>query len=158
MSGGKDGSSGGNPAENNPVDMNVVPMVDIIFCLCVFFMCSFQFKELEGRFEAWLPKDKGDGPAAREKPREMRVALLWDEQNARTVKQFGLRVVRDEAELEALLSGEHADHVTLGRPETPLIVDGDARVPWDQVMGLVNLSKRIGIARFELARGPAPSK
>ena len=38
-----------DPSEN-PVAVNVVPLVDIIFCLCVFFMCSFKFKQIEGKF------------------------------------------------------------------------------------------------------------
>ena len=40
--------AGGGEAEDNPVNINVVPMVDVIFCLCVFFMCSFKIKQLEG--------------------------------------------------------------------------------------------------------------
>ncbi|KAF0241790.1 MAG: hypothetical protein FD180_4260 [Planctomycetota bacterium] len=46
----------GSAGEDNPVALNVAPMVDIIFCLCIFFMCSFHFKQLEGKFESWLPK------------------------------------------------------------------------------------------------------
>ena len=49
--------AGGGEAEDNPLPINVVPMVDIIFCLCVFFMCSFKFRETEGKFDSWLPKD-----------------------------------------------------------------------------------------------------
>ena len=36
-------------SEENPVAINVTPLVDIIFCLCVFFMISFKFKQLEGK-------------------------------------------------------------------------------------------------------------
>ena len=49
----------GSAGEDNPVALNVAPMVDIIFCLCIFFMCSFHFKQLEGKFESWLPKGHG---------------------------------------------------------------------------------------------------
>ena len=34
-------ASHGGAGEDNPVSLNVAPMVDIIFCLCIFFMCSF---------------------------------------------------------------------------------------------------------------------
>ena len=52
---------GGNIGEesDNPVEINVTAMVDVIFCLCIFFMCSFHFKQLEGKIETWLPKDRG---------------------------------------------------------------------------------------------------
>ena len=33
-------------SEENPVAINVTLLVDIIFCLCVFFMISFKFKQL----------------------------------------------------------------------------------------------------------------
>lgn len=137
----------------NPVGINVVPMVDIIFCLCVFFMCSFKFKVLEGHFDAWLPKDLGNGPMTTE-PQEIRVALSWDAAHQTTVRQFGQRLVGGDEELAALLSSAHADCVQIGKADTPVTVDGDERVPWDQVVGVIDTAKRVGIARFELARGP----
>ena len=42
------------------VQLNVTPLIDIIFCLCIFFICSFHFKELSGKLDSWLPKDKGN--------------------------------------------------------------------------------------------------
>ena len=44
--------AGGGDQADNPVAINVVPMVDVIFCLCVFFMCSFKFKQLEGNWRS----------------------------------------------------------------------------------------------------------
>jgi hypothetical protein len=57
--------------------------VDIIFCLCVFFMISFKFKQLEGKFDTWLPKDKGyEGMPLKAVIQEIRVALLWDDKKS----------------------------------------------------------------------------
>src|SRR4029453_546480 len=97
--------AGSQNQEDNPVAINVVPMVDIIFCLCVFFMCSMKFKELEGKFESWFPKDRGqeDG-TARDKPvEEIGVALLWDEANSTTIRKFGNTTVRDDTQLQNLI-------------------------------------------------------
>src|SRR5678815_928993 len=96
-----------NDTQDNPVGMNVVPMVDIIFCLCVFFMCSFKFKELEGRFASWLPKDKGNGPTKLELPSEIRVAMTWDDVRQVTVRHYGQRNVASDEELLSLISGAH---------------------------------------------------
>lgn len=145
--------AGGSSADDNPVALNVVPMVDVIFCLCVFFMCSFQFKALEGRFESWLPKDVGNGPMLADPVPEMRVVMTWDESRARTAMHFGMHSVETPDQLSTLLAGAHEDCVRIGRADTPVIVDSDVRVPWDQVMSVVNLSKRLGIGRFEFARG-----
>ena len=79
---------GGGGDEENPVPVNCVALIDIIFCLCIFFMCSFHFKQLEGKVDAWLPKDKGPNPAPVDlKPvlEEIRVFMRWDvERNVTT--------------------------------------------------------------------------
>ena len=149
-------ASAGDPREN-PVALNVVPMVDVIFCLCVFFMCSMKFKQVEGKFDAWLPKDRG--LAASEVPAEpaARIVLHWDAASLATRTQFGQRVVRDATELETLLRGAHEDAVRRKSPEAHAILDADGRVPWGDVVQVVNLCKRVGIAdvRFALG-GPEP--
>lgn len=145
--------AGGGEAEDNPVNINVVPMVDVIFCLCVFFMCSFKFKQLEGRFQSWLPKDLGNNAAPDQDPKEMRVAVYWDEKEAKVVRQYGTRYVRDDAELESLIRGAHDDFVKVGKPDVPVIIDGDARIPWNEVMTIVNIAKRLSIEKIQFALG-----
>ena len=54
--------AGGGNQEDNPVAINVVAMVDIIFCLCLFFMCSLKFKPLDAKFDSYLPKEVGVKP------------------------------------------------------------------------------------------------
>jgi biopolymer transport protein ExbD len=43
----------------------------------------------------------------------------------------------------------------MGKTDVPVIVDADERVPWNQVVNVLNLSKEIGIGKFEFARGAA---
>src|SRR2546421_12550897 len=50
----------GAASEDDAVSLNVTPLIDIIFCLCIFFICSFHFKQLQGKLDSWLPKDKGN--------------------------------------------------------------------------------------------------
>jgi biopolymer transport protein ExbD len=145
--------AGGGEAEDNPVNINVVPMVDVIFCLCVFFMCSFKFKQLEGRFQSWLPKDLGNNVAPDQDPKEMRVAIYWDDKEAKVVRQYGTRYVKDDAELENLIRGANEDFKKVNKPDVPVIIDGDARIPWDEVMVIVNIAKRLGIEKIQFALG-----
>ena len=144
--------AGGGEAEDNPVNINVVPMVDVIFCLCVFFMCSFKFKQLEGRFQSWLPKDLGNNVAPDSDPKEMRVAMYWDEQKAEVVRQYGTRYIRDDQELENLLKGANDDYKRAGK-DVPVIIDGDERIPWAEVMTIVNIAKRLEIEKIQFALG-----
>jgi biopolymer transport protein ExbD len=136
----------------NPVGINVVPMVDVIFCLCVFFMCSMNWKEPEGNLDAWLPKDR-DGRGDAVQIDEIRVALFWDAGNHRTVRQLGRTVVHDDNELRALLADAHADCVRIGHPEVPCIVDAAEQVPWQDVVGVIDLARSEGVDRILFAAG-----
>ena len=147
--------AGSQDPNENPVAINVVPMVDIIFCLCVFFMCSLKFKELEGKFDSWLPKDKGSTAALPDDAiiEEIRVAILWDEQKEAPVRRMGNREVPENDELERLIKEAHEDHVRLNKPDTPVIIDADERVPWNEVVVVLNLAKRNNIEKIEFALG-----
>jgi biopolymer transport protein ExbD len=146
---------------DNPVGINVVPMVDIIFCLCVFFMCSFKFRETEGKFDSWLPKDKGEGGNPDPGPlQEMRVIITWDQNSQKTTRQYLHKTVKDDAELEACIREAHDDFVAKNKPDIPLTIDGGAAVPWKEVMAVVNIGKSLEIKNLEFAMGAAdtPSK
>src|SRR3982074_1377177 len=96
---------GGNigEASDNPVEINVTAMVDVIFCLCIFFMCSFHFKQLEGKIDSWLPQAKGPNAAPIHlKPvlEEIRIFMRWDPSTGVTVRKVGSRTaVGSDAEL-----------------------------------------------------------
>src|SRR5262245_12728473 len=122
-------------SEDNPVNINVTPLVDLIFCLCVFFMISFKFKQLEGKFDTWLPKGKGaQGMPLNAVIQEVRVALFWDEGKQDTVRKIGTRFVPDDGELQQLITDAHTGFVRLNQPDVPLTIDADLRVPWEDVI------------------------
>jgi len=151
--------AGGGEAEDNPLPINVVPMVDIIFCLCVFFMCSLHFKQLEGKFDTWLPKGKGTGGVSTGDtplPQEIRVALQWDEQTELTQRMLGTRKVPNDDELQQLIKSAYDDFVKLNRPDIPVTIDAEARVPMDDVIRVVNICKRNKIDNIEFALGAPP--
>ena len=146
--------AGSQDPNENPVGINVVPMVDIIFCLCVFFMCSMKFKELEGKFESWLPKDKGQSQPMQDTPlEEIRVALWYDEANRTTIRKFGNTQIRDDNQLQELIRDSYAGWLRLGKPQTPAIIDAGEMVPWNEVVKVVNLAKREKIEKIEFAAG-----
>ena len=142
--------------EENPVAINVTAMVDVIFCLCVFFMCSLHFRQLEGKFDTWLPKGKGTGKLGDSVIQEIRVAVYWDEPNGRVVRQLGNRMIANDEELQALIQEAHDDFVKLNKPDTPVTIDADGRVPWSEVINIVNICKRDQIDKIEFAMGVGP--
>lgn len=153
--------AGSQDPQDNPVGVNVVPLVDIIFCLCVFFMCSFKFRQVEAKFDTWMPKDAGPpdpaSPSIVPLPSEIRVALLWDVTTRVVTRKFGERTVPDDAELEVLIDGARDAWSDKGHPDAPLTIDADVRVPWSEVVNVVNLAKRRAIAKIEFAMGRPPA-
>ena len=145
-------------SEENPVAINVTPLVDIIFCLCVFFMISFKFKQLEGKFDSWLPKGKGStgAIAADNILDEVRVALIWDQDSQRTIRQLRERRVDDDDELATLIKEAHDDWVAMNKPDTPVTIDAEAGVPWEEVVKVMNICKRNRIDKIEFALGAPP--
>ena len=52
------------------VKMDMTPMIDVVFQLIIFFMCNIKYKTLEGRLDAFLPKDVGVNSAPATQPPE----------------------------------------------------------------------------------------
>ncbi|MFC1587195.1 ExbD/TolR family protein [Planctomycetota bacterium] len=42
------------------IEMNMTPMIDVVFLLLIFFMCAAKFKTLESKLETRLPRDIGE--------------------------------------------------------------------------------------------------
>jgi len=144
--------------EENPVAINITALVDVIFCLCVFFMISFKFKQLEGKFESWLPKGKGVGGVGADSSilEEVRVAMQWDEENQRTIRNFRNRRIDSDEELQVLIKEAHDDWVRMNKPDTPVTIDAEARVPWEDVIKVMNICKSNRIDKIEFALGAPP--
>ena len=45
--------------EPDETEMNMTPMIDIVFQLIIFFLLSLKFKTVDRRIESQLPKDRG---------------------------------------------------------------------------------------------------
>jgi len=148
------GSSGIGDDAENPVAINITPLVDIIFCLCVFFMVSFKFKQLEGKFDAWLPKEKGfEGMPLKAVIQEIRVALFWDDKNMKVVRKMGTRFVPENDQLQQLISDSYQDFKRLNKPDIGLTIDADTRVPWESVVDVMNVGRKAGVSKVEFAAG-----
>jgi len=77
---------------NEEVDNELpISMIDVVFLLLIFFMCSMQFKTVERKLDAELPKDEGQNPIPKkvEVPTEIRVRIYWANNNATTSQPNG---------------------------------------------------------------------
>ena len=147
---------GGNigEASDNPVEINVTAMVDVIFCLCIFFMCSFHFKQVEGKIDAWMP-DKGGNPGTPKQPldlEEIRVFLRYDPISGHTTRHIGNRQpVADDAELTSTIQSMKADYDRAQKPDVPVLIDSTPDVPWHEVVHVLDLCKAQKLCKIEFA-------
>jgi len=139
---------------DNPVEINVTAMVDVIFCLCIFFMCSFHFKQLEGKIDAWLP-DHGNQPGAPRGPvilEEIRVFMSYDPASGLTTRKIGNRPpVSGDGDLMTTLQLMKADYDRANKLEVPVTIDSTADVPWHEVVHVVDLCKAQKLSKIEFA-------
>ena len=157
----------GEGGDDNPVAINVTAMVDVIFCLCIFFMCSFHFKQLEGKIETWLPKDRGQGPGAPEKVvlEEIRVIMRYDVNSNTTTRRIGNRPpVSTDSELMQVILQMTSDYKKAGKTDFPVLLDAVDDVPWKDVIHVMDLCKQESIERiefcapYEVPQGPGAQK
>ena len=149
-------------SSDNPVAINVTAMVDVIFCLCLFFMCSFQFKQLEGKIESWLPKDRGMNTVATGKPlvrEEIRVIMRWNPDagtTSRSVAGHSGQAGMNDNELMTVVRQQRDEYTSQGKTDWPLMIDAQAEVPWQDVVHVMDLCKNEGLPRIEFAAPEAP--
>ena len=147
------GSQNIGESSDNPVEINVVAMVDVIFCLCLFFMCSMHFKQLEGKIDSWLP-NRGSHPTPVDKVvlEEIRVFMKWDVTSGATIRKVGNRgVVGSDQELMQIVLSMKADYDKVGKSEFPVLIDATGDVPWSEVIHVMDLCKGENIKRIEFA-------
>jgi biopolymer transport protein ExbD len=139
---------------DNPVAINVIALVDVIFCLCLFFMCSFHFKQVEGALSAWLPKDRGnfDGSPRSLSEDEICIVIHWDARRGKSIRGVRNRppVESDGALLEPILSIVDGYEKTQNN-SWHLSIDAAPDVPWQDVLHVMDLCKLNRIERIELA-------
>ncbi len=88
---------------------------------------------------------------------EVRVVMRWDETTQTVRRKIGDRELPEDADLQKAIADAHVAWAKTGKPDAPVSIDADARVPWKDVIDVVNVIKRCGIQKIEFASG-APRK
>ncbi len=142
----------GAVSEDDAVSLNVTPLIDIIFCLCIFFICSFHFKEIQGKLDSWLPKGPGvqQGPAS---PQE-EIRIFVRSHAGATELAFGSRIVSPD-ECEALVAAAWQELDSKKQETTSVIIDAEPTVPWKDVLSILDRCKKHDIQKVEFAQ-PIP--
>ena len=147
--------------------MDMTPMIDVVFLLLIFFLCM-EFKSLEGKLGANLPREGRWNTAARPKETlDLRIVCTdWgrevlDEPNDpkgrfellghKTQVYIGARLVQDRTELELELRRAALVKVIgeAGRPTARRVTIKTGRgVTYGDVTSLIDLAIEAGFARI----------
>ncbi len=63
----------------------MTPMIDVVFLLIIFFLC-IDFRVLEAKVPAYLPKDKGSSDHQEREVAQVRVRIVCDSRGAETLR------------------------------------------------------------------------
>lgn len=122
-------------------DINLTPLIDIVFLLLIFFMVSTTFKD-DSRLKLELPEAAGDAVPA-EEPKHLSLAIdRW----GRYYVNDRLVVGKDVETLMKAMRG------VLGTgSDLPLVISADAATPHQAVMSVLDAASRMGLTRVAFA-------
>ena len=129
------------PNRSEPPDINLTPLIDVVFLLLIFFMVSTTFKE-DARIKVQLPEAEGEEITA-EEPRVLEIVI-----DAAGTFYVNERMVVDRKRytLQKAIAGAAGDD-----REIPVIIKADAKSPHQSVMTAMDAASQLGLLRFSFA-------
>lgn len=131
------------------LELPMTPMIDVIFQLIIFFICTSSFRppeeilptnlSLPGSVAAQVAVD----PAIKDLD-EVVVKLLWGDSGI--AWQINDRNYRSLAEVRAVLGA-----VVQVKSDLPVILDIDQRVPLENVIDVYDLCRHLGLQKVQFA-------
>lgn len=161
-------------------------MIDVTFLLLIFFMCSLNFKTVEQKLDAHLPKNEGQNPipVEVEQPTEIRVKIYWSNSQGQViynnkmafpadwtgVRVAGLSIVGAHIAIKVgnLLvprapgGGPNMSDLArtlqdlVSRNPMPVVLDARASVPFRFVIGALDACVRAKVQNVKFQSPPAP--
>lgn len=125
---------------DNP-EINLAPLIDVVFLLLIFFMVSTTFKD-DARLEIALPEAQGEAAPAEE---PSLITITIDRQGGFWVDDREV-VDQELTTLRRALSG-----VVGERRDLPVLIKADAQTPHQAVMTAMDAASQLGLSRVLFA-------
>lgn len=132
----------------NPEDINLTPLIDVVFLLLIFFMVSTTFTK-ETHLKLDLPEAEGEmAPAP---PERLEVMVAAD----------GSYAVNGEtlvnSQLKTLIAA--IEQKSQGNKDLPFVITADANVPYEKVVQVMDAAGRLGYAKLSMTtKNPTEEK
>lgn len=137
------------PHRHQQTDINLTPLIDVVFLLLIFFMVSTTFKD-EARLRVQLPQAQGDEVPA-QAPEQIQIVI----------DVAGNYFVDDRAVVDSKpISLVRALNAALGeRKDLPVLIQADANSSHQAVMTALDAAAEVGLVRIAFSatrNGTAP--
>ncbi len=131
------------------ITLNMIPMIDIVFMLILFFALTTRFMSSEN-VSVELPKPENNLAQPLKFPNRMVLTCQFIDSadpESRVVRyQLGPTVVADKRELEGQLKA-----IRIEEPDIQLILRADRRLEYKYIRDVMLVIARAGIANFNIA-------
>ncbi len=160
------------------MELNMTPMIDVVFQLLIFFLLSPMHTSMEGKLQSTLPKDKGlfSSPVPTPEINEVRIKLKYDKNKKSTAVSTGFQ--GKEPVGEVYPSRDNPDAAKRNPPvyaalrdrvqvlykqvapsrapskPAPVIIEANGDTPYEHVIGVMNACKEDGVLNIEFAANP----
>lgn len=135
------------PKSKNDPDLNITPLIDVVFLLLIFFMVSTTF-DRSAEISIDLPEASGQVA----KSEKFKIEISIDGEGRYFVNQ---KRVKDEN----LLTLKRAISVTLGDHKDPkLIISADRKTPHEAVVRAMDAARQLGLVHLTFATRQSSSQ
>jgi biopolymer transport protein ExbD len=136
------------PNRRKPPEMVLIPLLDIVLVLLIFFMVSTTFKDPDAsRLHITLPEAEGTAVPDQE-PEELRIAI--DAAGHFYVNDLAV-VDQEPRTLVRAITGALDE-----RQDRPVLIQADAQTPHQAVMTALDAAAELGLVRISFSATRAP--
>ena len=142
------------------VQLNITPMIDVIFLLLIYFVVTASFAMDEGILTAKLPEGTGPAealPKTPQRPIKIRLTSLSMPTECR-IELVGIgrspRHFKELTEQLAALQYNAQNPNGSFKPDNPLIIEPDGRVRWQHVVNAFNSAVKARYTNVAFAQAP----
>ncbi|TVQ87883.1 MAG: biopolymer transporter ExbD [Chromatiaceae bacterium] len=122
-------------------EINLTPLIDVVFLLLIFFMVSTSFKE-DARLRLQLPEAEGEAVSAEEIDL---LEILIDRQGRTFVAEQEVGTATARGLQQAMVAA------VAGRRDLPVLIRADANTPHQAVMRALDAAVQVGLNRIAFA-------
>ncbi|MEM6986557.1 MAG: biopolymer transporter ExbD [Pseudomonadota bacterium] len=123
---------------NAAVELNLTPLIDVVFLLLIFFMVSTTFQK-ESQIKLQLPEASSE-----QTPEDARIEVLINAEG--DVQINGQKLINTQ--LETVRSA--LQKVLAGRRDVPLVIRADRGTPYQAVVTAMDAGSQLGLTRISL--------